>query len=183
VPSTTVTTRTLVGLGDDAPFERRLAEAIAWCAPRVRGADPAGSLRDPELRPRALGPDRASAVRTVVRGRASRSRTASADGVAELQGGRLLIYFPDADLSDGAAEAESGGFFDVYNTPPWDTWVALFRDEDADVSTAEYVVCWVPPALIEVAARGIEVNPERCIVWLEESQTNVARELRLRGMS
>ncbi|MFT3768474.1 MAG: hypothetical protein QM820_23750 [Minicystis sp.] len=141
-------------------------------------------MREPESRPRALEVNRASAVSTVVRHRASRFRedAVPAHAAAGLQGGRLLVYFPDADLADGAAEAESGGFFDVYNTPPWDTWVALFRDEDADRSRAEYVVCWVPSVLIDAAARGIDVNPECCISWLEETKTNAARELQLRGL-
>jgi hypothetical protein len=30
----------LVGFGDDVPFELRLAQTIAWCAPRPRVEDP-----------------------------------------------------------------------------------------------------------------------------------------------
>lgn len=80
------------------------------------------------------------------------------------EGGRLLLYFPDAELSDGAAETETGGFFDVENVPPWDTWIALFRDEDADVSFAECLIGWVPQEFVALAGRGIRVNPEECIV-------------------
>ena len=64
--------------------------------------------------------------------------------LSDLKGGRLLVYFPDADLADGAAEASIGGFFDVNNTPLWDTWVAMFRDAEGDESFADYVVAWVP---------------------------------------
>lgn len=36
-------------------FRRRLAQAIAWCAPRASMTDPAGGLRTPALRPPVLG--------------------------------------------------------------------------------------------------------------------------------
>lgn len=171
----------LMGRGDDAPFERRLAETIRWCAPRARIDDPAGSLRSARLRPRLLEVDRATVVTTVARYReAWGPRDVGTAG--GLEGGRLLVYFPDADLADGAAEAESGGFFDVCNTPPWDTWIALLRDEDAEASFAEYVVCWVPPALVEAAARGMVVNPEECIAWLDESEAGALHALRARGI-
>lgn len=96
-----------------------------------------------------------------------------------LTGGRLLVYFPDANLADGAAEVESRGFFDVDNAPPWDTWIAL-ADEgpDADISWRQYVVAWVPPSLLPCAADGIAVNPEECIAWLDERAVRARDELR-----
>ena len=77
-----------------------------------------------------------------------------------LQGGRLLLYAPNENLFDGAAEYSSRGFFDVDNIPPWDTWICFFD---------EYVVSWVPPQLLELANAGIEVNPEQCILWAPET--------------
>jgi hypothetical protein len=70
--------------------------------------------------------------------------------------GRLLLYAPDENLFDGAAQYASKGFFNVDNVPPWDTWVCFFE---------EYLVSWVPPQLLELANAGIEANPERCILW------------------
>jgi hypothetical protein len=58
--------RRLVGVGDDVPFELRLAQTIAWCVPRARVEDPSGSLRDVQLGPRVLEVDRATVVRSVV---------------------------------------------------------------------------------------------------------------------
>ena len=72
-------------------------------------------------------------------------------------------YSPDDDLCDGAAEAESAGFFDTFNTPPWDTWVALTSRNDRC-----WLVSWVPPEQIRLADGGIEVNPEQCIQWLDD---------------
>ena len=93
-------------------------------------------------------------------------------------GGRLLVYFPDGELSDGAAEIESRGFFDVNNAPPWDTWIALFRDDSADISSRDHLVSWVPKELVEIVDRGIYVNPEQCIVWLSDARIPIAERLR-----
>jgi hypothetical protein len=84
------------------------------------------------------------------------------------------VYFPDAELSDGAAELETDGFFDVYNTPPWDTWIGFFQDQaDPEWSYANYLIAWAPPTLIGVVERGIRVNPEDCIKWLNESTVGI----------
>jgi len=175
-----------VGIGDDTPFELRLGQAIAWCAPRADPRDPVGSLRSESLRPRVLEVDRRAAVFGVVNYRTTDRpayRAAPVTTAADLTGGRLLAYFPDAELSDGAAEQETGGFLDVHNAPPWDTWVALFRDPAAeDISYADYLVSWVPPAFVEAVARGIDVNPESCILWVDDTHTPLAAELRARGL-
>lgn len=130
---------------DSVPFDRRLAETIAWCAPRARNQDPRESLRSEELRPSFLERDRSSALQSVAGYRSHRFRELPAmTGNASLIGGRLLVYFPDADLADGAAEVQSLGLFDVHNVPPWDTWIALADDgADADVSYRQYVVTWI----------------------------------------
>jgi hypothetical protein len=74
--------------------------------------------------------------------------------------GRLLLYAPNENLFDGAAQYTSKGFFDVNNIPPWDTWVCFFE---------KYLVSWVPPQLVELASQGIDVNPEGCILWPPET--------------
>jgi len=78
-----------------------------------------------------------------------------------LEDGRLLLYTPDENLCDGAAQYTSKGFFDVDNTPPWDTWICFFE---------QYLVSWVPPQLLELASQGIDVNPEQCILWAPETE-------------
>jgi hypothetical protein len=138
---------------------------------RASANDPAGSLRTLDLRPRVLEASYADAVWSVCRFRESMLAGASGEG----EDGRLLVYFPDAELSDGAAEKASKGFFDVYNCPPWDTFVA-FHEAPASVSFGNTVVAWVPSALVAVADRGVSVNPEQCIQWLSAS---LARRLGL----
>ena len=174
-----------VGIRDDTPFELRLAQAIAWCTPRATLHDPVGSLRSDSLRPRVLEVDRGAAVYGVLNYRTtdrSAYRATAVTSAKDLSGGRLLAYFPDAELSDGAAEQETAGFFDVNNAPPWDTWVALFRDPSAgNTSYSDYLVSWVPRDFVELAARGINVNPESCILWLADTRTPSATALGGRG--
>jgi hypothetical protein len=158
----------LVGRGNDVPFTLRLAQTIVWCAARADPTDPRDSLRDERLRPRVLEADRESAVNALAGNRAWRVQGARPVATADdLAGGRLLVYFPDDDLSDGAAEAETRGFFDVNNAPPWATWVGIFRDEENGGS--DYLISWVPASLVDIVERGIAVNPEECIRWPGEA--------------
>jgi hypothetical protein len=178
-------------------FRRSLAETIAWCSTRADPANPRESLRDPWLRPPQLsgfeGNDaRRAAVTELVRRRAKHLyhpyggfRFPLDAPATDLAGGRLLIYFPDENLFDGAAELSSKGFFDVANEPAWDTWVWFCSRDGADWQPAPvggwsyplgdskgagydgFLVAWIPPAFLELVGWGIRVNPEACIVWAE----------------
>ncbi len=179
--------KALVSIGDDVPFEKRLAEAIAWCESRADPADPGGSLRYDQFRPSVLGVSRADTVRQVLsrraiwleRGRRRAAGTAAHVGDAvPLDGGRLLVYYPEEQLADGAAEVESGGFFDIENAPAWDTWVGLYRDERDD----DYLVSWVPRSLFEIVAQGVLVNPEECIRWLSDTEVPLTTYMRSHGL-
>jgi len=95
-----------------------------------------------------------------------------------LGGGKLLVYGPDEELSDGAAEEETKGFFDVANCPPWDTWVAFIEElHPAPGGRIAYLISWVPPQFLESVSRGIYVNPEQCIRWLEDCTDPFAQYL------
>ena len=104
----------------------------------------------------------------------------------DLAGGRLLLVDPDGTLSDGAAAPESDGFFDGDNVPAWDTWVWYAEDRNLqEVSWtpfASYLVVWVPPDVVELANRGVQVNPEECIQWASEVDTALTRKLRAAGL-
>ncbi|MCX4239068.1 hypothetical protein OEB96_00465 [Paraliomyxa miuraensis] len=76
------------------------------------------------------------------------------------------MYFPDADLADGAAEAASEGFFDTHNAPPPATWIGYFEDGGDDPSYSAYVLAWVPTDAVVIADAGVAVNPEECIQWV-----------------
>lgn len=160
-----------------APFLGRLGETAPWCTPRADVSRPATCLRDPGKRPRLLERSYFATVAAVTSSRYHGA--ASREGEAKLvEHGRLMVYHPDADLCDGAAEAETGGYFDVFNTPPWDTWVGFFQDDGGETDFyAHYLVAWVPPAFVELVARGIEVNPEQCIRWLDDTDCGLRRRL------
>lgn len=124
-------------------------------------------LRSEALRPFAqslaqLGVDRAAIIDQVAEARSQaliQSSKGSNSQSGDLCRGRLLLYAPEENLSDGAAEYASFGFFDVDNIPPWDTWVTML---------GKHLVSWVPPQLIQLVQQGLDVNPEQCIVWADD---------------
>ena len=75
---------------------------------------------------------------------------------SDLAGGKLLLFAPEDSVLDGAAQYASKGFFDVDNVPPWDTWICFVE---------KYVVCWVPPQLLELADSGVNADPVQSLLW------------------
>jgi hypothetical protein len=149
---------------------QRLSETIAWCASRAKTSAPASCLRTSVLCPRPMQPSYAAGVWDLASNR-SGALTVKPAPRRDLGGGRILVYGPDEELSDGAAEAETNGYFDVYNCPPWDTWIALVEFSDGEKGRSAHLFSWVPPAFERVVQRGIAVNPEECILWLENWRT------------
>jgi hypothetical protein len=162
-----------------------LSETIAWCSAQnpiseihesdeikekqalgKSGAE-MSQLRSPSLRPHNLEfrnnpAERVAVVNGVAEKRAIQLKAGHRYPLAlidNLSGGKLLLYSPDDNLSDGAAQCSSKGFFDVNNIPPWDTWICFFE---------RYLVSWVPPRLLPLASAGIDVNPEQCILWTSQ---------------
>jgi len=105
---------------------------------------------------------RVALVESLCEKRASLLREAgkSADsGIFDLAGGRILLYSPDENVSDGASEAVSLGFYNLEDAPPWDLWVSYLNGE---------LVSWVSPELLSFADVGIGVNPVDCIQWADD---------------
>ncbi len=150
-------------------FLQRLTETIDWCAPRASLSDPKHCLRTPELAPEPLAGGRKAVLHSVACSRHIALRWPKPRMAKSLAGGRLLGYEPDRNLSDCAAKGVSEGFFDCLNVPPWDTWVAYIHETGGE----DYLVAWIPPAVLTLAAEGISVNPEDCIWWVDESQTSL----------
>ena len=175
--------KNLKNLESEEKFKERLAQTIFWCASRADISNPKDSLRTPELRPRILEESRFSAVETIAfeRERLGGDEIRNAQLPKDLGGGRLLAYFPDANLCCGAAEDETNGFFDVDNVPAWDTWVAYFAGGKRHSYTS-YLISWIPPQFVELVSRGIHVNPEECIVWLADAGVSFAVDLRREGL-
>ena len=80
--------------------------------------------------------------------------------------GRLLVCQVHESISSGESEAETSGFFDVNDRPPWDTWIWQVRGFEEGAVT---LVSWVPKDLEGIVARGIAVNPYDCLSWLTDA--------------
>jgi hypothetical protein len=153
----------------------RRATKIKIEAERLMAAADPGSIVPPlrhQLRSEVLRPfaqdlarscaDHASIVAQVAEARSEALRQSgkgSNSQSPDLCNGGLLLFAPEDNLSDGAAEYASMGFFDVENVPPWDTWIAMF---------GKYLVSWVPPQLIRLVQEGLDVNPEQCILLADD---------------
>jgi hypothetical protein len=177
-------------------FMKLVAETSTWCARDADANDPAKSLRTLRPSPYTLA-SRESQVSSVAWERRDRLREIGLGGqepAKDLCGGRLLAFDADGTLSDGVANSESNGFFDDDNVPPYDTWLWFVYDEAyrrrmAGTETSErlpafetYLVAWVPPIFVELADHGIAINPEECIMWLDELDTPFAQALRERKL-
>ena len=159
-------------------FLQRLAETIDWCAPRAALHDLRGCLRTPDLAPEPLAGSRRKVVESVADRRRFALQLPPARMATSLAGGRLLGYVPDHNTSDWAAKDETGGFVDGDNVPPWDTWVGYVYEAEQ----CQYLVSWVPLCFVEIMTRGLRVNSDECIWWLDERETELASLLRGRGM-
>jgi hypothetical protein len=71
--------------------------------------------------------------------------------------GQVLVCQFNESIVSGESEIASGGFFDVSDRPPWDTWVW---------SVGETLLSWVPLELVQQVSHGIAINPYGCIYWL-----------------
>jgi hypothetical protein len=145
----------------ELPKYRRGMELVSQANP-VSFTSFTRRLRSPELQPfsaLAGAKDPGSIVQSVITRRATLVRELTHIQIGAYRAeGRLMSYWPEENLACGGAEYASVGFFDVDNTPPWDTWVAF---------SGGVLLSWVPGELVDLASKGIEANPEACIAWYE----------------
>lgn len=73
--------------------------------------------------------------------------------------GKILLYTPCENVSDGASRFASSGFFDPNDCPPWDTWLH-YSDRT--------LLSYGPEMLIPLAQAGIDANAVDCIKWANE---------------
>lgn len=154
------------------PFWTSLSTTITWCLSRIDAGAPATCLRSSGSRPRLFTTGHLDTVREALQHRYPAPQRLIPAG--DLRGGRLLVYFPDQELADGAAEVESRGFLDVNNAPPWDTWVAFIQHVGSGQS---HLISWVPREFLALADAGIRVNPEECILWLDDADVDLKKQL------
>ena len=151
----------LLGYGDSG---------LVWAAGQARGADLARFHCGRTWAEGITPAEEAEQVRAESVHRAALMRRALM-ALPAMNGGRLLCYFPEEQLSDGAAQNESHGFFDVHNCPPPATWCGYFSEGPNALRSfsRNYVLSYVPPRMLALADAGVIINPESCIEWLSES--------------
>jgi hypothetical protein len=80
----------------------------------------------------------------------------------------LVLTDWEATVWDGAAAFASGGLFDLFDVPGWDTWLALVELPDASPAgrgTSPYLLSWVPLWARELVERAIAVHPVAALSW------------------
>ena len=111
-----------------------------------------------------LDTDRAAVVEQLSERRAQLLRDLNAYAQVsscELANGKPLRYEPDFNVSDGASQDSTYGYFDRNDAPPWDTWICF---------TDRSLISWVPPSLVDLVRLGIDVNPFDCVGWVDDKQ-------------
>jgi hypothetical protein len=83
--------------------------------------------------------------------------------------GRLCLFWPANSSLDGISEAASGGVFNVCDVPGFGLWVDLVRSSSRDDNTGshDFLVAYVPAALVPLVDHGINVNSTACIAWAD----------------
>lgn len=99
-----------------------------------------------------------------------------------LAAGRLLLHDPNGTDWSGGSFVASGGLLDVYDSPPWDTWITLIREEYPGPEWNVFVVAWIPPTLIDVVEEGIRCCAMPCTDWAENVDTAFTRTLCAAGI-
>ena len=87
--------------------------------------------------------------------------------LGDLMGGKLLVYGPMSSLAEGHVAQVTRGFFDLDESPPWDTWIWLQTGPSTAKTEETLLVCWVPPELIDLVQAGMDVQSAGWVRWLK----------------
>ena len=193
-------------------LHKRLNETVAWCEHRTSGS-PSTILRSPELQPALsflithsngaalpqpcevqgwhLETVETAKRKNVVDDLARKRREILVQRAIEIgapmkksRKGRFLLYNPNLNhLYSGIPEVASNGFFEIDNSPPWDTWVAYIQQGE-EVTWSDFLLCWIPAPFVLLASAGVSADNEldQCLVWADEITlpfTNRMREVNL----
>jgi hypothetical protein len=152
-------------------FDNEIWEAATWCGQRYRADDP-NSLRSGEFQPNLEDCVSFDQLKAAVRRICiQRRRVLSKSKPPPYRfPGRLLLCEYNLSIASGESESCSGGFFDLLDHPPWDTWVGVFQIDNSQRPSQqiEILVSWVPSALIPQVDQGIIANPYECIYWADQ---------------
>jgi hypothetical protein len=174
---------------DSGFFKASLRDTVQWCAARVAPDNPKECLRTlrsytAESFVHLSHRKRLSVVKKLIRERRAQVDIHYPPDESVISAGKLLLFYPDQSLSDGAAESASEGFLDADNAPAWDTWVFYGTDgsgsqKDWDVNI---LISWVPKEMISLVHHGIAVNPESCFDWASQRTRNLTQTLKNHGL-
>ena len=91
-------------------------------------------------------------------------------GGNSINAGRCLVYSPLPSMGDALACAETHGFYDEADAPPYVSWgdFVIF-DSDSDLLPEAYLLAWIPKELESVAQQGMSVSMGRSLFWLDEA--------------
>jgi hypothetical protein len=81
--------------------------------------------------------------------------------------GKIVAHEICATLADGAGEAVTNGYTDVYDLPPVDTWIYLAYPE-RKVNPVLY--CWVPDPFVQTMQDAIDVSAAELFEWADIAQ-------------
>jgi hypothetical protein len=153
-------------------LRRSLREAVAWCGARAfldDGPWREHPLRSPALRDvarehHAVYSDFGIVEEVVIERHnllicAGRRAAEGADA-----GARVLGFYVDDTLSEGATEAASNGWFDSDDLSPWDTWIGGVTLP----GPRRLLLSWVPAAWVDRVAAGTQVSSTDCIAFLDD---------------
>lgn len=94
--------------------------------------------------------------------------------------GAILYFEPGLSIYDGASMVASGGYFDVENFPPADTWITYIAVDHSKPYLSGFLLSWVPEELVDLVDRGITVDNSGSIRWAyDEPNPLVQRMCRL----
>jgi hypothetical protein len=179
-----------------ANLRRSLLEAVLWCDPRAGLSAPSSCLRSEALRPYIFNDSRHHTIHDVAfarhlcleqaglivrRGGYAEELVDTSDvgrAIALVKRGRLLVWQRDDTIDDRAGQAETSGYLDESDMPPWDTWVAYVDAE----RISGYLVSWVPAIFIDAVERAIAINAYGALYWLKGTTLLLANILEKDGL-
>lgn len=83
--------------------------------------------------------------------------------------GTVLCFTTCLTTNDGAAIAESNGFFDESDVPPIDTWFYIIENV-LELCGRAVLFCWIPNNFKNLAQKGIDVEMMESYFWINVNE-------------
>lgn len=165
----------------EADFVASLRDAKSWSSRKLNGSTDFSCLRSPVLSASHAGIDDSysqsmAAINALVE---TRSRLLGTHDVNDWQTGRLLCCDVAASEASGASELASDGYFNEFDLPPWDTWVAWVKNDNPAHEDNGFLLAFVPPSFSKCVQSGIDANPVNCVFWLDTPNSHTMDHLSL----